>query len=133
VKNVLTILVVIFALFCNLQTSAQSGGKKREHKNQRKSSSRLFGGRKTKGNANAFANGSRSSSSKGMFRKKHSAWTYHSTKSNTKKRNENKFLFKRNRTRGRKYNEGILARQNADRAKKRSRGNAVFHKRKYGG
>ncbi len=132
-KSVLTIIVVVFTLFCNSQIYAQSGGKKREHKNQRKGSSRLFGGRKSKGNANAFAKGSRGSSSRGIFKKKHSAWAYHSTKSNTKRRNENKFLFKRNRTRGRKFNESILTRQNADRAKKRSRGNAVFHKRKYGG
>lgn len=130
-KRFLVILVILFGLFSSVEAIAQSGGRKKEHRNQRRGGSKLFRKSRSKGNANAFAHGSRGNFFQRLFHKKQPAWVYHSTKSNTRSRNENRFLFKRNRTKGRKSNESILARQNAERSKKRSRGNAVFHKRKY--
>lgn len=130
-KRFFAIFILLFGLLGSMDLIAQTGGRKREHRNQRRGGSKIFGKSKSRGNANAFAKGSRGNIFQRMFHKKQPSWVYHSTKSNTRSRNENRFLFKRTRTKGRKSNESILARQNAERSKKRSRGNAVFHKRKY--
>ena len=58
-------------------------------------------------------------------------WTYRETESGPVQDREMPKLFKRKRTKGREENSKILERQNKLRAKRRIRGNDVFHKRKY--
>ena len=62
---------------------------------------------------------------------KTSPWIYQKTKTGPVQDRELPKLFKRRRTNGEKENEKILKRQNKLRAKRRVRGNDVFHKRKY--
>lgn len=107
------------------ETLAQTGGKKREHRNQRKGSSK-FRGAKSAGNADAFERGGRRGKSR-----KGGAWVYRTTPSSKKQNREQRFLFSRYRTKGKKSRDGILAKQNHDRSSRRVRGNKVFHKRKF--
>lgn len=111
------------------------GGKKKEHTNQRKSSFKngIKTGKKSKGNADLFARGGKGNSLLyRMFHKKPtSSWVYKPTKPGKKQDREQPHLFTRFRTKNKKYKDGVSARQNASRSKKRVRGNAVFHKRKY--
>jgi hypothetical protein len=104
---------------------SQTGGRKREHRNQRRGSSK-FRGAKSAGNADAFARGGRRGKSR-----KTGAWVYRTTPSSKKMNKEQKFLFSRYRTKGKRQRDGILASQNHERSKKRVRGNKVFHKRKF--
>lgn len=78
------------------------------------------------GNADAFARGGKRSS-----KKKKSAWVYRPTPTSKKQRKEQKRLFARFKTKGGKFNESFLSRQNHDRSRSRVRGNKVFHKRKF--
>jgi hypothetical protein len=118
------IFLIVFGMIHDL--SAQTGGRKREHRNQRKSSAK-FKRNPSAGNADAFARGGKKRSSS----RKKSAWVYRPTPSSKKQRKEQRHLFKRYKTKGGRFNEGFLARQNGDRAKSRVRGNKVFHKRKF--
>lgn len=127
---------IIFALLLGFGISneyfSQAGGRKREHRNQRRSGGRMFGGAKSKGNADKFAKGAgRKGIIARLFKQDRPAWVYHPTKPGKVQKRESKFLFSRYRTKGKRYNSGVLAKQNADRARRRSRGNAVFSKRKY--
>ncbi len=124
------LIVLLFSLLGGLfQAYAQTGGRKKEHRNQRRSGS-MFSRTKSQGNADAFAKG-------GITRKKskrtsENLWVYKKTTLKGKKqKREDRFLFFRYRTKGKRYRDGILAKQNAARAKKRVRGNKVFAQRKY--
>lgn len=121
------VLILTFFVFSGLITDAysQTGGKKREHRNQRKGSSK-FGGKKSMGNADAFARGGKRGKSR-----KNGAWVYRTTPTSKKMRKEQKYLFSRYRTKGKRQRDGILASQNHSRSKSRVRGNKVFHKRKF--
>ena len=70
---------------------------------------------------------------RGLFYRapKTSPWIYKKTKPGTIQNREFPKLFKRNRTFGKQEFSKILERQNRLRAKRRIRGNNVFHKRKY--
>jgi hypothetical protein len=135
--KILKKIVLIFALLAGILISddffAQAGGRRREHRNQRKG--RLFGGGGSKGNADKFArNGGRQSILGRIFNSgyKAPAWVMNSKRQHINAdRRDSRSLFSRYRTSGRRYREGILAKQNAARARSRVRGNAVFHKRKY--
>jgi hypothetical protein len=134
VKNVIYIFLVLFGIVLSTPTVAQTGGRKKEHRNQRRGGFKLFKGGKSKGNANAFA---RSSRKRGFFAKifgkksSGQSWAYRSTKMSRKQRTEDRHVFKRYRTRGKKMNFGILSRQNRDRSSRRVRGNKVFHQKKH--
>ena len=106
----------------------QTGGKKREHRNQRRSGSSKFRGHSA-GNADAFARGG--TNKRTSKKRRESSWVYRSTPTSKKQRKEQKYLFSRYRTKGRKYRDGVLAKQNTSRAGRRERGNKVFHKRKF--
>lgn len=106
-----------------MEVSAQTGGRKRERRNQRRAS--IFKRNPSAGNADEFAKGGKRS------KKKSSAWVYRPTPTSKKQRKEQSSLFSRFRTKGGKVNESFLSRQNHDRAKSRVRGNKVFHKRKF--
>lgn len=114
-------------IFTGLLTSvySQTGGRKREHRNQRKGSSKFRNG-KSAGNADAFARGGKRGKSR-----KGGAWVYRPTPSSKKMNKEQKFIFTRYRTKGKRQRDGILTKQNSDRSNKRVRGNKVFHKRKF--
>lgn len=127
-------LVFIFLLIIGFGFSteylAQSGGRKKEHRNQRRSG-RLFGPA-SKGNADKFSRGTgRKGLMARLFKKDRPAWVYHETRPSKVQKREQRYLFSRYRTKGKKYNSGVLTRQNADRSKRRTRGNAVFARRKY--
>ena len=108
------------------------GGRKKEHRNQRGGGGKLFGS-KAKGNASAFANGGhkRGFLSR-LFKgnKDGSAWVYHKTNPGKKQKKEQPKLFTRNRTKGKKFTDGIIAQQNRQRSLRRVRGSSSFsHKR----
>ncbi len=118
-KKLALLIILLFTFSLSNVYVAQTGGRKREHKNQ-------------KGGSKGF---SRSSGRKGvfarMFRKDKPAWVYHSTKSGRAQVRETRHLFSRYRTKGKRYKDGILAKQNAERARKRVKGNSTFHHRRY--
>lgn len=127
-------LLLIFALLLGFGISndfyAQKGGRKREHRNQR--SGGMFKRQRSAGNADKFAKGGgRKGIFARLFKKDRPAWVYHKTNPGKTQNREQRYLFSRFRTKGKKYRDGIVARQNIERAKRRTRGNATFHKRKY--
>jgi hypothetical protein len=82
---------------------AQTGGRKREGKNQNVK----------------------------VLKMQRSPWAYKPTKPGPFQKREQKWLFRRSTTRGGNRRDKFLDRQNRTRAKHRIRGNAVFYKRKY--
>jgi hypothetical protein len=126
------IFLIIVGLIISLSLSAQTGGKKREHRNQRGGGFHLF--KKSRGNAGAFAKG-RSTKKKGFLarilsgeRVTAGGWVYHKTPGSHKTDHS---LFHRFRTKNKVYKDKLQARINKQRAKNRKRGNAVFFRRKY--
>lgn len=126
----------LFFLFLGLMLayslSAQTGGKRKEHRNQRGGGFHLF--KKSKGNAGAFAKG-HSTRKKGFIARLFSGekvtaggWVYHKTPGTHK---DSHSLFHRFRTKNKVYKDKLQARINKQRAKSRKRGNAVFSKKKY--
>lgn len=109
-------------------TDAVAQGRKREHKNQRRSG----GGGKRKGHS--FSGKKSGGVFSGLFSGKKriaGGWVYKPTRPGKKQNREQSHLFTRYRTKNKKYKDGIQARLNRERARKRSRGNATFHRRKY--
>ena len=134
-KNVLVIVFLVLGIFISDDFYAQSGGRRKEHKNQRKGSRIFQSGSPSKGNADKFAQGGgRSGVARRLFKGGRApAWVMHHKKESSEQRRENAALFTRYRTKGKKYRSGILAKQNSDRARmrKRTNGNATFAKKKY--
>jgi hypothetical protein len=62
---------------------------------------------------------------------KNSAWSMRHSRPDSYKNRDSKNLFSRSRTKGKTYRHNILAKQNADRARKRIRGNKVFQHKKF--
>lgn len=130
------LFTIILLLLCfgagNVAIAQVKGGRKREHRNQRSGGS-LFHFRKSTGHADAFAKGGHK---RGFFarifkgNKSGSAWVYKKTKPGVKQNKEQPKLFTRNRTKAKRYRDGILARQNHQRSAKRVRGNTSFSKSK---
>lgn len=113
--------------------SQVKGGRKKEHRNQRGGGGKLFGN-KSKGNANAFAKGGHKRGFLARIfkgNKSGSAWVYHKTKPGIKQKREQPKLFTRNRTKGKKFTDGIIAQQNRQRNLKRVRGNSSFSHKKH--
>lgn len=108
------------------------GGRKKEHRNQRGGGGKLFGA-KSKGNASAFAKGNK----KGLFarlfkgNKSGGPWVYHKTNPGIKQKKEQPKLFTRNRTKSKRFTDGIIAQQNRKRSNTRVRGNSSFSKKKH--
>jgi hypothetical protein len=136
-KRLLLIVALLFAFGVTTHVSAQAkGGRKREHKNQRRGGGGMFGGvRKHHGNANMFARGGQKNGflSRLFTGKRVTAggWVYKPTRPGKKQNREQHQLFTRYRTKNKKMKDGMQARINRDRAKNRSHGNASFAKRKY--
>lgn len=130
------LFTVLFLLLCiGVSTPMMSqvrGGRKKEHRNQRGGGKKLFGGN-SRGNASAFAKGNKRGFIARIFKGKKSggAWVYHKTNPGKKQRKEQPKLFSRNRTKGKRFTDGIIAQQNRKRASSRVRGNASFSKKKH--
>ena len=109
-----------------------TGGRKKEHRNQR-GGGKLFGP-KSRGNAGAFATGGHK---KGFLarifkgNKSGGPWVYHKTNPGKKQKKEQPKLFSRNRTKGKRFTDGIIAQQNKKRSSSRVRGNSSFSKKKH--
>ncbi len=129
-----TLVFLLLAIGVTTPVLAQvKGGRKKEHRNQR-GGGKLFG-HKSKGNASAFAKGGHK---KGFLArvfkgnsKSNGPWVYRKTKPGIKQRKEHPKLFSRNRTKGKRFTDGIIAQQNKRRSATRVRGNASFSKRKH--
>lgn len=104
---------------------AQSGGRRREHKNQRRANHTMFKG-KSRGHADNFARGG--GRKKGN---KNQAWSMRHSRPGSYSSRDSRTLFSRYRTKGKVQRHNILAKQNSDRARKRVRGNKVFHRKKF--
>jgi hypothetical protein len=135
-KTTKFLAIIILLLSIGISTpmiSQVKGGRKKEHRNQRGGGGKLFGN-KSRGNANAFAKGSHS---KGFIarifkgKKSGSAWVYHKTKPGIKQKREQPKLFSRNRTKGKRFTDGIIAQQNRKRSMTRVRGNSSFSHKKH--
>lgn len=133
-SKLFSILFILFAIGATTPIMAQSiGGRKREHRNQRRGGGKLFKRQRSSGNADAFARGGHKRGFLArLFKgnKDGSAWVYRKTNPGAKQKREQGQLFTRNRTKAKKYRDGILARQNHQRASSRVRGNTSFSKRK---
>lgn len=124
-KRIILILVLLFAV--GSFTDAYAQGRKREHKNQRRG-----GGGKRK--IHKFSGKSGGGFFARVFSGKRripGGWVYKPTRPGKKQNMEQRHLFTRYRTKNKRYKDGIQARLNRERAKKRVRGNATFHKRRY--
>jgi len=128
------VLVLLLSIGITTPLMAQvRGGRKKEHRNQRGGGGKLFGN-KSKGNANAFAKGGHK---RGFIarifkgNKSGSAWVYHKTKPGIKQKREQPKLFTRNRTKGKRFTDGIIAQQNRQRGLRRVRGNSSFSHKKH--
>lgn len=108
------------------------GGRKKEHRNQRGGGGKLFGGN-SRGNAGAFAKGNHKGFLARIFKgnKSGGAWVYHKTEPGKKQKKEQPRLFSRNRTKGKRFTDGMIAQQNRKRNATRVRGNASFSKKKH--
>jgi len=126
------ILLLLTFLFIVTGLSAQTGGKKREHKNQRgKGKFLLFS--KSKGNAHKFARGGvrkKSFLARIFSGEKITAggWIYHKTPGSHR---DDHSLFHRYRAKNKVFRDKLQAKINKQRAKNRKRGNDYFYKRKY--
>jgi hypothetical protein len=129
-----TIVFLLLAIGVSTPMISQvRGGRKKEHRNQRGGGGKLFGS-KSKGNAGAFAKGGQKRGFLArLFKgnKSGSAWVYHKTKPGIKQRKEQPKLFSRNRTKGKRFTDGIIAQQNRRRSNTRVRGNSSFSKKKH--
>ena len=128
-----TIAFILFAIGATTPLIAQTGGRKREHRNQRGGGGGLFHRKKSGGHADAFAKGSKKGFLARIFKKKKDggAWVYHKTNPGIKQKKEQPKLFSRNRTKGKRFTDGVIAQQNRSRSKSRVRGNQSFSKRKH--
>ena len=129
------ILFLLLAIGVTTPIMAQvRGGRKKEHRNQRGGGGKLFGGGKSKGNASAFAKGSKR---KGFMarafkgNKGQGPWVYRKTNPGAKQKKEQPKLFTRNRTKGKRFTDGIIANQNRRRSMTRVRGNSSFGHKKH--
>ena len=129
-----TFIFLLLAIGISTPMMSQvKGGRKREHRNQRGGGGKLFGG-KSKGNAGAFAKGG---NKKGFIarlfkgNKSGGAWVYHKTNPGIKQKKEQPKLFSRNRSKGKRFTDGVIAQQNKRRSNTRVRGNASFSKKKH--
>lgn len=134
-KKGLIIFTVLFAIFASYDLRGQVGNRKKE-KQERKGRRRgnfILTQYKSHGHADEFARGSSGRRGKfaRLFRKKKSPWVYKSSGSKRSHWKANRYLFTRNRTKGKAENEQILNKQNEERSKNRVKGNRSFRFRRY--
>ena len=131
-NNLFTVIILLLSFCASTSVVAQTGGRKKEHRNQRGGG--LFTRKKSGGHADAFAKGG---SKKGFLsrifkgKKSNGPWVYKKTNPGIKQKKEQPRLFSRNRTKSKRYRDGVLANQNKKRASSRNRGTASFGKKKH--
>ena len=126
-------LLLLLSIGITTPLLAQVGGRKKEHRNQRGGGMRLFKRSKSSGHADSFAKGGKRGFIARIFggKKDGSAWVYKRTNPGVKQNREQGQLFTRNRTKAKRYRDGIIAQQNKRRDATRVRGNTSFGKRKH--
>jgi hypothetical protein len=132
-NNLFVVFVLLMSFCASTSIMAQTGGRKKEHRNQRSGGS-IFHRKKSGGHADAFAKGgSKKSFFARIFKGKKSGgpWVYKKTNPGIKQKKEQPRLFSRNRTKSKRYRDGVLANQNKKRASTRTRGNSSFGKKKH--
>jgi hypothetical protein len=133
-KSFFSLIVFILFLAVSMDSVAQTGGRKREHRNQRAGGrGKLFSFKKSTGHADAFAKGGRKQGFiSRIFRgnKSGGAWVYKKTNPGKTQNREQRQLFSRNRTKGKRYTDQVIAQQNRRRDATRVRGSQSFSKRK---
>lgn len=134
-SRLFAILFLLVAIGSTTPIMAQaSGGRKREHRNQRGGGGgSLFKKKKSAGHADAFAKGGqkRGFIARIFKKKSNGPWVYRKTNPGVKQNKEQPKLFTRNRTKNKKFRDGILAQQNRKRTKTRTHGNSSFSKKKH--
>lgn len=123
-RRILSIIMLLFFFGLSSSLVAQvSGGRKKEHRNQRGGGiGSIFHKKKSGGHADAFAKNKRG---QGFFarifnkKKDGGAWVYKPTNPGKKQNKEQPHLFSRNRTKAKQYRDGLIARQNKQRAAER--------------
>lgn len=122
-RKIYFIATVLFCICITTPIVAQTGGRKKEHRNQKGKFS-LFHRKKSGGHADSFAKGG---TKKGFFakifkgKKNGGAWVYHKTNPGKKQNKEQGQLFSRFRTKNKRYNDGLISSQNIKRAGERKR------------
>jgi hypothetical protein len=133
-SKLFALVILLLSIGVTAPMMAQvKGGRKKEHRNQRGGGGKLFGS-KAKGNASAFAKGGHKRGFLARIfkgNKDGSAWVYHKTNPGKKQKKEQPKLFTRNRTKGKKFTDGIIAQQNRQRSMRRVRGNSSFSHKKH--
>jgi len=133
-SKLFAIVILLLSIGVTTPMMAQvRGGRKKEHRNQRGGGGKLFGG-KSKGNANTFAKGGHKRSFLARIfkgNKSNGPWVYHKTNPGKKQKKEQPRLFTRNRTKGKRFTDGIIAQQNRERSARRVRGNSSFGRKKH--
>lgn len=122
-KRLLVIFTLLFAIGLTTPALAQ---RRREHKNQRRGGSSRAHMKKS----SSFAYGG-GTKKKSRGSKVVGGWVYKPTRPGKKQNREQPHLFSRTRTKNRMYKDGLQARINRERVKKRVRGNSSFHKSRY--
>lgn len=123
---------IVVGLLVAFSLSAQTGGKKKEFRNQRGGGFHLF--KKNKGNARAFAKGHNKRKKSFIARLFNGervtagGWVYHKTPGSHKTDHS---LFHRYRTKNKVFKDKLQARINKQRMKRMKRGNSTFSKRRY--
>jgi hypothetical protein len=132
-NNIFVVFVLSMSFCFSSSLTAQTGGRKKEHRNQRGGGS-LVHRKKSSGHADAFAKGgSKKSFLSRIFKSKKTGgpWVYKKTNPGIKQRKEQTHLFSRNRTNSKRFRDGVLANQNKKRSSSRNRGNSSFGKKKH--
>lgn len=134
-KKVVVILVLLLGIGVSNALYSQEGGKKKE-KYARKGAKRgnfHLTQYKSRGHADEFARGSgRKGIFSRLFKKKDSpTWVNKSSGSKRSHYKANRYLFTRDRSKGKAENEQITTKQNAERERNRDRGNKTFKFKKY--
>ncbi|MCW3075720.1 MAG: hypothetical protein JWO32_329 [Bacteroidetes bacterium] len=130
-NKAILIIALLLGIGISNEVYSQAGGRKREHRNQRRGGS-IFKRSRSAGHADNFAKGAgRKGIMARLFKKNNPSWVYHSTNPGKTQNREQRFLFSRFRTHGKKYKDGIQAKLNSDRSRKRQRGNSTFKRKKY--
>lgn len=134
-KSKFFILFIFSLLFLatSVDSYSQTGGRQREIRNQRGGGrGKLFSFKKSAGHADAFARGGKKGFLSKLFRgnKSGSSWVYKKTNPGKTQSREQRHLFTRNRTNGKRYTDQLISQQNRRREATRVRGNQSFQKRK---
>ena len=134
-RQLLSVLFLLFAIGLTTPMVAQiKGGRKREHRNQSGGGFHLFKKNKSGGHADNFASNKRNRGFLARIFHPHKdggAWVYKPTRPGVKQNREQPKLFSRERTKSKRYRDGLLAKQNKRRSSTRTRGNEAFSKKKH--